>query len=234
MENEKKRLKLYVALILMLIVILDAVVLLAVCRKNNKTDNTTDNSEKSYASELQRGEALIEIMNDNISNDVYRKAIAYNDKVEEIADKIAGMDYDKLLAVYNVKNFTELVNISASSYGIDFNTKSDNLRKRLEYQAVAYFANIINAQLEGEVALVVSQGNGYGYPYIDSEKNSHSAYVYVYEDSYPVMVTFAVRGEGIVEINGAYLIGDSLINLSEQELTYALSNPMVLILEKVK
>ena len=55
-----------------------------------------------------------------------------------------------------------------------------------------------------------------GISFVNKEEKDDVIYIYVYENTAPVAITFLQEGNDIVSANGTFMFGEELINLTEE------------------
>ena len=94
-------------------------------------------------------------------------------------------------------------------------TMSDELERIMKKKVNASLITQINAY-GGSENLAASTICTAGISFVNKEEKDDVIYIYVYENTAPVAITFLQEGNDIVSANGTFMFGEELMNLTEE------------------
>lgn len=204
MKNKNFNFKL---LILLLIIVLDIIVVKLILNSDKGgKDNASDRM-----SLYDRGLDMISSMNALAGDDNYRKMIGMPQEVESIINDILAMDYSEPKQVYKVTNLDDIMNLTMYMSGVDENTFEGETKDYVKRKFAGTICNVIMGKSSGAMALAASSCFARQDIFVDSTVTEGTLYIYVYENAYPVFVSFMPGEDGAVLSNCSYLILDSMI-----------------------
>lgn len=193
--------------------LLTAAVLLTGCAGSGKTlyehgmDVVTDMA--SMASDGDYIEAMLGSMSDEIT---------------ELLEVVEDGDYTAPEAVYSIGPFDEILDDLLDEADADL---SDEMIGMVNTRLMGSVASQINSSY-GVSALAASSvimGSGL---FVTKEEADGVLYLYVFEDTYPVLVMFAQGEDGATAASGTFLLGDDFAQADGEELIELLSDISVL------
>lgn len=186
----------------LLILCLTACVLLTAC---------AGKQEKSL---YEQGLDLISLMGEMVQSDayfdMYAPAIQVKDTAADIADAAAAGNYQSPKAVYQI-SASESRLMSALGADINFDGMSAELKDYLQSQILSSCASILNSQA-GTEALAASSIYMCRKSFVCSEASGNTAYLYIYEDAYPVFIVFLTGEDHAVYASGSYILSKDIMN----------------------
>lgn len=204
MKKKKNNFKL---LIILLIIVLDIIVVKLILNSDKGgKDNASDRM-----SLYDRGLDMISSMNAMAGDDNYRKMIGMPQEVESIINDILAMDYSEPKQVYRVTNLDDIMNLTMYMSGVDENTFEGETKDYVKRKFAGTICNVIMGKSSGAMALAASSCFARQDIFVDSTVTEGTLYIYVYENAYPVFVSFMPGEDGAVLANSSYMILDSMI-----------------------
>lgn len=95
---------------------------------------------------------------------------------------------------------------------------SDKLERITEKKVNASLITQMNAY-GGSENLAASTICTAGISFVNSKVKEDVIYIYVYENTAPVAITFLQEGNDIVSANGTFMFGEELMNLTEESIS---------------
>ncbi len=128
----------------------------------------------------------------------------------EIVKELAKQDYSKPESVYELKypdgGLKQFV-LSLSLGNMSTDDIPDTILERAS--GFSYLANMINARLGAEY-LALSSILSAEELFVNEAVTEQVAYLFFYEDDYPVMVSFGIREDGAIYATGTYIFSDEM------------------------
>jgi hypothetical protein len=217
-------------LTVLLIIVLDIVVVRIAARKNTQDASTDVVPVTLY----DRGINLIQEMNTIINDENYRKMIGVSEELESNVDELAEMDYTQPKAVYRVTNLEDYVNLAMYMSEVDENSYKGEAKEYADKVLKANLGTTLMAQVSGTMAIAASSLVKKTDMFVDTSVTETEVYVYIYDEAYPVFVSFTPGEDGAVSATGTYVIVDALIGADADTAGNTLSvSPFKLEIEEV-
>ena len=175
---------------------------------------TACGSKKEQVSLYERGLEVVDLMDEMADSQSYVQMFTGNAKISEVIQNNTKGDYSKPQAVYEVvlrkDNYQGLIGNEDIQ-----TTMSDELERIMKKKVNASLITQINAY-GGSENLAASTICTAGISFVNKEEKDDVIYIYVYENTAPVAITFLQEGNDIVSANGTFMFGEELINLTEE------------------
>lgn len=191
---------------------------------------TEKEGEKSL---YQQGIAVISMMDEMVSSDDYGLLIAGSSEITEMADQIAEGDYSQPKAVYEIENAGTAVLSLLSSSSSAFNNMSEPLKEYTQMRLYNSIAMQVNSKYSA-TCVAASSAYSAGKVFVNSSISGNKIYIYLYEESYPVMVSFEPGEDNAVTASGMFIFDDEFKDSEEQDINELLENSSVLSTAKPK
>lgn len=173
------------------------------CSSNDVGENNSKNLKSSYSYGLD----MIKEMYDILLDDNYREVMV-NDDLDGIPEKIAQGDYSSPKNVYKIS--FDLENMKKMYYE-NFEKLFDVSKKYLEDKISSSTVSIINAH-QGVSSITASSIYKTSRVFVSSdsdELDKNTSYLYVYDNTFPVMVNFTKGDGGAVLAESTFILDES-------------------------
>jgi hypothetical protein len=204
----KKKNKTLVFLLVLMIIVLDVIVVGMVSRKKTETPTVTETSSVPL---YDRGSSLIQDMHTIINDENYRRMIGVTEELEATVLQLADMDYTQPKAVYRITNLDDFINLTMYMSEVDENLFNGEAKEYADKTVEANLGTTIMSKVSGTMALAASSLVRKTDLFVDSSVTESEVYVYIYDEAYPVFVSFTPGEDGAVSATGTYVIVDDLI-----------------------
>ena len=175
---------------------------------------TACGSKKEQISLYERGLEVVDLMDEMADSQSYVQMFTGNAKISDVIQNNTNGDYSKPHTVYEVvlrkDNYQGLIGNEDIQ-----TTMSDELERIMKKKVNASLITQINAY-GGSENLAASTICTAGISFVNKEEKDDVIYIYVYENTAPVAITFLQEGNDIVSANGTFMFGEELINLTEE------------------
>lgn len=175
---------------------------------------TACGSKKEQVSLYERGLEVVDLMDEMADSQSYVQMFTGNAKISNVIQNNTNGDYSKPQTVYEVvlrkDNYQGLIGNEDIQ-----TTMSDELERIMEKKVNASLITQINAY-GGSENLAASTICTAGISFVNKEEKDDVIYIYVYENTAPVAITFLQEGNDIVSANGTFMFGEELMNLTEE------------------
>ena len=175
---------------------------------------TACGSKKEQVSLYERGLEVVDLMDEMADSQSYVQMFTGNTQISEVIQSNTNGDYSKPQAVYEVvlqkDNYQGLLGNEDTQIAM-----SDELERIMEKKVNASLITQMNAY-GGSENLAASTICTTDIFFVNSEIKEDVIYIYVYENTAPVAITFLQEGNDIVSANGTFMFGEELINLTEE------------------
>lgn len=175
---------------------------------------TACGSKKEQVSLYERGLEVVDLMDEMADSQSYVQMFTGNAKISDVIQNNTNGDYSKPQTVYEVvlrkDNYQGLIGNEDIQ-----TTMSDELERIMKKKVNASLITQINAY-GGSENLAASTICTAGISFVNKEEKDDVIYIYVYENTAPVAITFLQEGNDIVSANGTFMFGEELMNLTEE------------------
>ena len=175
---------------------------------------TACGSKKEQVSLYERGLEVVDLLDEMADSQSYVQMFTGNTQISEVIQSNTNGDYSKPQAVYEVvlqkDNYQGLLGNEDTQRAM-----SDELERIMEKKVNASLITQMNAY-GGSENLAASTICTTDIFFVNSEIKEDVIYIYVYENTAPVAITFLQEGNDIVSANGTFLFGEELVNLTEE------------------
>lgn len=160
-------------------------------------------SNTSDKSLYEHGLSVISLMEEAASTEEYVGAYTGNPEIMEIIQNVGGGDYTTPKAVYSISVSDEVL---LSMLGLENpNGISAELKDNLLNRSFGSLITQINGYA-GVNNLAASSVLTLGKSFVDSTLTEDVIYIYTFENSFPVAVTFSVGENGAVSADGNFIM----------------------------
>ena len=146
------------------------------------------------------------------------------DEMAEIIEHICSGDHTVPIAVYEIGPADEVLEELLDSADMKLTEEQEHIITARLFGSVA---SQINAGY-GVSALAASSAFTGSKLFVSDEAVNGTLYLYVFEDAYPVLMTFTQGEDGASSASGMFLLGDGFDGLDGEELTEQLSDIFIL------
>ena len=175
---------------------------------------TACGSKKEQVSLYERGLEVVDLLDEMADSQSYVQMFTGNTQISEVIQSNTNGDYSKPQTVYEVvlqkDNYQGLLENEDTQIAM-----SDELERIMEKKVNASLITQMNAY-GGSENLAASTICTTDIFFVNSEIKEDVIYIYVYENTAPVAITFLQEGNDIVSANGTFMFGEELINLTEE------------------
>lgn len=171
-------------------------------------------SNKEKVSLYEQGLEVVSLMEEMANSESYIQLFTGNTEINEIIQNIAEGDYSQPAAVYEVIISEDNYQMVLENTDVQ-TTVSEELERTMQKKINAALVTQINA-LGGSMNLAASTVCTVGKSFIDQGFKQDRIYIYTYENTVPVAITFLEEEEGIVSATGSFLINEELQKLTEE------------------
>lgn len=182
-------------------------------------------AQDQLASLQKRGQETLDLLLEKVHSADYKKVMGLSASLTESAyyQKIMDADYKEVKHVYKVKFADELYNLLTTTLGkndaIQWDAMSESLQKSLRDQIQDSYVNMLVSRLSSVEAVAIGASFASNDVFVDGNlANEREMLIYVYEDAYPLVVSFTGGSDGAVSAKGSVLIVDDFQGDSEQEI----------------
>lgn len=164
--------------------------------------------------EMAGGE-VIALMKEMIASEEYEALYGLAESYSQTVSKLREGDYTEASAVY------ELDVPVGSMLSVEMN--SDNLEEYVTSAAYVSFASRVN-QAAGVEALSVAAAYSAQITFVNAEVKENTVYLYIFENGYPITVAFIPGEDGAVRAVGYFMLNDSLLVESSDDIENSLAD----------
>lgn len=190
---------------------------------------TACGSKKEQVSLYERGLEVVDLLDEMADSQSYVQMFTGNTQISEVIQSNTNGDYSKPQAVYEVvlqkDNYQGLLGNEDTQIAM-----SDELERIMEKKVNASLITQTNAY-GGSENLAASTICTTDIFFVNSEIKEDVIYIYVYENTAPVAITFLQEGNDIVSGNGTFLFGEELMNLTKESISQLLEGLYVTVQE---
>ena len=190
-----------------------ASVAIAGCGKKRKPNDSLNATVETAL--YDEGLLLIERMKKLTHDTGFVNNLGLPRNANDLYEKLLACPYDNLKDVYRVSHLEDATNTFVTISGEKMDDYSSPFFKN---RVTDNMSSMVIGYLEGATELSVASLLMQEECFVNTELLSCEVYIYCYEDSYPVMVSFSPGKGGAVKARATYLLSDSLINISPEEL----------------
>lgn len=193
------------------------------CSSDNTPNTGTENS-----SLYEEGLEVVTLLDEMIHNDTYGQLMTSTPEIESIITPLKEKNYtDSPKEVYQI-TFSQdtvygLLGL-ATSENNEMESASDSLKRDLNQKILASLTTQPNA-LQGANYLAASSIYTATKVFVNPQLQEDTLFIYLYEDSYPVFVTFSQGEDQAVLATGRFIF-DNDFDLSTAFLSEELANKM--------
>lgn len=226
----KKKCIIFICIFIVFVLVADVIALKVISDKNKPKDtkSTNNNVESSL---YDRSLDMIGALSELVADENYRNNVGLPKKLEGIVSSLLEMNYSKPYAVYRVANLDNILEFIISGVSV---TLDDDIKKYIEIDFSDGICNMILSSY-GSEAIAANAIFNINNVFTDENVTENEMFIYVYEDAYPVAVTYIIGENGAVLANASYLISDEFIGTDIDELEKLLKVGMIpLKLEEIK
>lgn len=196
--------------------------LLAACMLLALTACGTNLKEKNAdRSLLDHGLDLVAMLKEMADSETYFELHSTSSELQEILSSVRNADYTKPDAVYRIE-ISENAFFGAPDAG-SLTGLSDTLKEFLSSKLQSSIISQINAQ-GGATVLAVASVCTAGKAFVNDAFSGNMIYLYVYEDTAPVIVSFVAGEGGAVSATGSFILYDGFAAGSREDVERSFSD----------
>lgn len=165
--------------------------------------------KKQQPSLYDKGLEVAEALSQELNED-YVSYFSAGDEIIAFTKELAGQDYSNPQSVYQLQLSWSESRLMELILGVSAGTDDEipeQVQKRLNN--LSYIVNIINAR-KGTAYLALSSILTADELFVNDTITENTAYVYFYENAYPVFVSYQVGEDGAIHAVGGYIFSDEL------------------------
>ena len=176
----------------------------------------------------ERGEEVLELLLEKVQNEDYNKMLSMTSSLQnsDYYQKLKNASYDKLKHVYEVEFADELYNLYITTYakaGVIWDNMSAELQDNLRDQILDSYVTLINSHFTKLEAVALGSMFSTADFYVDANfSHKREMMIYVFEDGYPIVVTFSGKTDGAVSAKANILFADEFDYETVEEVKDAL------------
>lgn len=159
------------------------------------------------------GEDVIDLMVEMIESEDYKALYNLPKECDEILNNLRETDYSEFLAIYEISIPEDRL--------LDSSVKKENFSKDLynyiSSSAYVSFASSINTK-SGSSAAIVSSAFAVSKSFAKKNMNENKIYLYVFENGFPIAVSFISDGDGVFRATGNFIINDKFVTDNEDSI----------------
>lgn len=190
-----------------------------------------EDSEIQSSNLLTKGDEIVSLMNEMVRSESYQAAVVSGDSLQSEIDKIADGDYTASSAVYEISipdaTYDNIMSISMD--GDKKDDMSDELYAYLEQRMLSSIACQINGAYVGASYLAVSSVFSASKTFVNSDMESDTIYLYIFENGYPVMISFVRGDDGAVSATGYFIMYSDLAGATQEDVENMIENTLFLM-----
>lgn len=161
-----------------------------------------------------QGLEVVQLMTEMIQSEEYINATAPDD-LKSTIQELADGNYSKPKAVYSISaSDKEIAKLAEFN---EFDNISDNLKSFVSSKLCNSMINIINSRGGVEDIAVVGVCSA-GKTFVNENADGNIIYLYTYDNSAPIAVTFITGDDNTVSANGTFVMYDKFICNSADEI----------------
>lgn len=147
-----------------------------------------------------------------------------NDEISQLAELIGDGGYSAPEAVYEIGPAEEVLEELLDSADMKLTEEQERIIAARLYGSVASQIN----SAYGVSAIAASSAFSGSKLFVADEAVNGTMYLYVFEDSYPVLVVFTQGEDGATAASGTFLLGEDYAEADGEELTELLADTFIL------
>ena len=162
-----------------------------------------------------QGLDMISLMGEMVQSDTYFAAYSsvptLREPVKEISQAVSGGQYDKPAAVYRLSLQEDGLAAILQRSGTDLSDAdlSDDLKAYMHSKMLGACANFFNSPA-GTEALAASAVYTCSKSFVCMEASENVLYLYTYENTNPVLISFLVGEDHAVYASGTYILNETI------------------------
>ena len=173
-------------------------------------------AQKQEVSIYDRGLEVAELMVLAVRSEEYLAALSASDALTEQLDGVAAGDYTGPRAVYSI-TFPESALGEMMAF-TDLENVPEKLAELLNHRLTAAVMSQINA-MAGVEALAASSLCTVGKTFVSTQLEKDAIYLYVYENGFPVAVTFTGGEDQTVSASGVFVMVEDFPTDSAEQIS---------------
>lgn len=170
-------------------------------------------AEKSL---YDQGLEVVSLLDEMAENEMYISSFSSYEEIQTMLGELGNADYTEPDAVYAITISEE--NLAAyEEWTLLEESASEELQKQMQNKFPAALINQVNA-MEGVTTLAAASICTAEKSFVSHEITENTIYLYTYEDTVPVAVTFVVGEDNTVIAKGCFIMYSEFTCGSEQEI----------------
>lgn len=181
-----------------------------------KSKKPKDSLSSDIESDLyDKGLSMIEAL-ETLKNDAgYIKNAGLTGELQDVYQRLKAVEYNTLVDVFRVSHLDDSIETFVA---IAPEKMEDSSKAYFKENMVRSMGNMIVSYSAGVEELAVTGMLNYETSFVNSKLATSEAYIYCYQDAYPILVTFVPGSDGSVWAKAGYLFDDSLMNAKPEVL----------------
>lgn len=181
-----------------------------------KSKKPKDSLSSDIESDLyDKGISMIESL-EALKNDAgYIRNTGLTSELQDVYQKLKAVECNTLVDVFRVSHLEDSVE---TFIAIAPEKMDDDSKKYYKENMVRSMGNMIVNYSAGVKELAVIGTINYETSFVNKKLATSEAYIYCYQDAYPILVTYIPGADGSVRAKATYLFADSLINAEPEVL----------------
>lgn len=177
---------------------------------------------------LDHGQEVLDLMIEKIDCEAYVKLMGSSSLTNsEYYQKLKKMEYSKPLRIYKItltEEFLNLVWAQMTSDAAEIQDLSENLQKELRSRLLGTIVTIFNQRMTSVESVAVGSLLNTGKSFVEKGMSSDPVMLlYIYEDAYPLVVSFNSNDEGVLGVSANVLFVEEIKSESESEIRTSIS-----------
>ena len=175
---------------------------------------------EAKSSLYDKGLEVVVLLDEMVKNDAYVQLYTASPEIQEIVETIGAGDYAAPSAVYQISFPGESFKALAEAMGgdVSMDGMSEELTRAVEQKLLGAVVSQLNA-MGGATKLAAMSVCTTGKTFVNEEISADLIYLYVYENTPPVAITFVRGDDATVSATGTFLLCDDLNTASEQTIS---------------
>ena len=177
---------------------------------------------------LNHGQEVLDLMLEKIDSEAYVELLGSSSLTNsEYYQKLKKMDYSKPLRIYKItltEEFLNLVWAQMTSDAAEIQDLSENLQKELRSRMLGTIVTILNQRMTSVESVAIGSLLNTGKSFVEKGMSSDPVMLlYIYEDAYPLVVSFNSNEEGVLGVSANVLFVEEIKSESESEIRTSIS-----------
>ena len=177
---------------------------------------------------LNHGQEVLDLMLEKIGSETYVELLGTSSLTNsEYYQKLKKMEYSKPLRIYKItltEEFLNLVWAQMTSDAAGIQDLSEDLQKELRSRMLGTIVTILNQRMTSVESVAIGSLLNTGKSFVEKGMSSDPVMLlYIYEDAYPLVVSFNSNEEGVLGVSANVLFVEEIKSESESEIRTSIS-----------